>query len=288
MKLTKKAMMVSGMRAVVLITITMVVLLGLGKIIVDFIQDSASNESCRNSVILSANIKSVVSGQKTVNLNCPTQQIEIVSTDLSKVKRQLADELYQCYWKFGEGKVDPFSEWGDDTKNVCAVCSVILFSDSVQNKVGTVNGFSKYLVETTIPQSTQTYYERMNSGISLTEQDKRAIISVEDTIDTSRKYATVFVINRQDSWSEFFEYTGIGATVGGTSAALLVGAYLVAPFTGGLSLFVVGGAVGLSSLAGGATGASVADQHQEMTASAVMLIPYDYEILSSKCTELGN
>lgn len=138
--------------------ITIIILIVSFSVILFFIfrmnlQENVSNkEICRNSVVMAGNSLNPVTAK---TLDCRTSYIcvsggekcsgfsetDIIEIDLTKtaeIKNQtmkaIADEMSDCWWMFGEGKVDfiPF-----DTNFMsyhCGICSVINFAPDVQKE----------------------------------------------------------------------------------------------------------------------------------------------------------
>ncbi len=101
-------------------------------------------EICHNSVVMRGNS---VLPKDAVSLNCKTNYVCItedgtceglIKPEVKKVETEnevyevLANEMVDCWWIFGEGKVDYV---GGDFKhnNYCSICSQILFDDSLKN-----------------------------------------------------------------------------------------------------------------------------------------------------------
>ena len=86
-------------------------------------------ESCHNSVLLrDTAIKKagVIGGQLSASLiplKCKTEEIKITTTDTDKIKNQIANAMYDCWWMLGEGKIN-FLASGWTGKNVCIFCSL--------------------------------------------------------------------------------------------------------------------------------------------------------------------
>lgn len=107
------------------------------------LKGSSDEQICYNSVVTKGN--PVLSG--TGSLNCEKSYVcisadktceEMSEPEIKKagssdeVYQILADEMANCWWMFGEGKIDYI---GDKAlqKNYCSICSQIAFDDSIQN-----------------------------------------------------------------------------------------------------------------------------------------------------------
>lgn len=49
----------------------------------------------------------------------------------------LADEIYKCWKKVGAGKIDPFSNWGNDGESYCLICGVVEFDAKLRKFLDT-------------------------------------------------------------------------------------------------------------------------------------------------------
>ena len=125
----------------------------------------SNKEICHNSVVLKG--KSIISG----NLDCrtnyvcissgdeceginPTQTIEVDPKNETQVLKAIADEMVDCWWMFGEGKVDYEGE--DWSGHHCAVCSSVKFDERLKENEISYNDLFKYL-EKTKKDDSQTY-----------------------------------------------------------------------------------------------------------------------------------
>lgn len=130
--------------------------------------ETTDKEICHNSVVMksqsvlgSGNLDCKTSyvcisgGDKCDNFNPSiTRDIDMNQDDLkikNDIMKAIADEMADCWWMFGEGKVDYVGGklLGD---RACALCSIIVFDKRIQNYDGLKEGFSlddfykKYLV----------------------------------------------------------------------------------------------------------------------------------------------
>ena len=106
--------------------------------------DVTQAEICHNSLVLKDKGKGFIgeidcrSNYVCVSGNdCesfPTTKNVRISSDPQKIKKFLAEELAQCWWTFGEGKLD-FSNVDDDT---CARCSIIRFDESLSQETPSI------------------------------------------------------------------------------------------------------------------------------------------------------
>src|SRR3989338_5863522 len=108
------------------------------------IGEKSEEQLCHNSVLQKASVFSEAPLQCYRNYICITKDgscEELVKPEKIKVKSldevygALANEMADCWWMFGEGKVDYAGE--DFTKNnYCSICSQIYFDNSLENIEG--------------------------------------------------------------------------------------------------------------------------------------------------------
>jgi len=137
---------------------------------------TADNEVCHNSVIMR---KSSLIGQSSTPLNCRRDYIcltqngncsglsnpQIVNVKTKEdVYQAMAGKMADCWWMFGEGKIDYVS--GDLThNNYCSICSQVLFDNSLKNIDGFQEGniskeeIYKYMANNKMPNQDITYLE---------------------------------------------------------------------------------------------------------------------------------
>ncbi len=198
-------------------------------------------EACHNSVIL----RSQKLGEMLVPLKCKTQYITIDTSDEEKIKRIIADAMYDCWWMLGEGRYDFFPEKESvnfglhKLESSCVICSVIKFSDKVKKENLNIN-IVEYLNNHIIPGKNITYVQYFSNS---NETIRPADLKLAPTISTSKDYAIVFMgVKSPELWEPVVKDLGI--LVGG---AFLFGASSGAA-TGSLTKGIVGGFRGVGKL----------------------------------------
>jgi hypothetical protein len=139
-------------------------------------------EVCHNSVITKSSVIGASNLLKdTIPLNCRTQTIcitqdgtceKLTSPEIKKVKDKnevynvLATQLTNCWWMFGEGKVDYVGKELLTNNVYCSLCSQIAFDDSVDTfdteefpRQMDKLEFYQYLSQTKMPESDNTYWD---------------------------------------------------------------------------------------------------------------------------------
>ena len=200
-------------------------------------------EVCRQSVDAAA-LSNIGGIDLSAEVNCPTQYKEIKTNDENIIKRELANQMSDCWWQFGEGKKELFSA---ASKTYCVVCSVTSF----ENKDKKVRGFSKYLIETNVPGKKIRYIDYFN-GYETSKADEvvggidpETMAGLEnEELNTSKDYATLFVYAKgkdemQKIANHLFMKTpegkgaaivgGIAGVAGGIGAVSVLGFFISNP-----------------------------------------------------------
>ena len=139
-------------------------------------------EICHNSVV---NKASSVLPTANTPLKCYTEYVcitkdgtceELSNPEVVKVRNSeeiyetLAQEMANCWWMFGEGKLSYYSGSVLTSKNYCSICSQIYFDDSLAGEVNDKNervgeiefnkdGLYTYFEKTKLPGNDKNYLE---------------------------------------------------------------------------------------------------------------------------------
>ena len=209
-------------------------------------------EICHNSVVMRGNS---VLPKDAVSLNCKTKYLCITEDgtcegltkpEIKKVKEKtevykiLADEMADCWWMFGEGKVNYV---GSDFShnNYCSICSQVVFDNSLKKIKEIKNGkiskdeLYEYLSETNMGEEKITYSEYLlgtNDIKSIKQEffEKKGVDSF-GSIEIDKPYFVVMGIT--SGIGNTYKWIGGGAIVLGvitfpiTSVPTAVGAILV-------------------------------------------------------------
>lgn len=211
-------------------------------------------ELCHNSVIMRG---SAVVPEDTIPLDCSRKyicitkdgscnsmtkpEIKKVKTD-SDVYKVLADEMANCWWMFGEGKVDYVGKDFFTKDNYCPICSQIAFDESLKDisafSLGKLdqNLFYNYLTNENYT-SGKTYSEYFfgTNDLDLLKQELSKNQSAEvtfGTIDFSNQYFVVTGITSEVAGRGWKTFIGsgvavVGMFVGYTWVGIIGGALLV-------------------------------------------------------------
>ena len=184
----------------VLLAIIGVVLVGIILLLVGYKIIMGGNkmnqdEKCRLSIFAAsqaASIKAKTLGTVDIvpTVECATEDIIIKPQDVKRskngridddlVKAKIADELYKCWNKVGQGKLDPFRDQlkSFSDRTYCMMCSTIRFSDDFIKEAETesyvLQGTLYWMAIHRIPGTDMTYYEYVN-GVRPSLDDLKTI-----------------------------------------------------------------------------------------------------------------
>jgi len=174
-------------------------------------------------------------------------EIKKVKTE-EEIYEVLASEMSDCWWMFGEGKVDYVGK--DLTPHFyCSICSQILFDDSLDGIEGIEGKISQEefysFLENKPTKEGETTYLYYLTGFS-DMNSFQGYLNEEDAV------LSEFELNKQ-----YFILTGINSVVGTWKWAgigLIAGGLIAAPFTGGASFGISALIMGGVGTAGGVGG----------------------------------
>ena len=225
------------------------------------------SQACRNSVVL----RNLPFGDN-VQLNCKTKPVCISSggecsrtssKDLEKIEveskseilNEMADLMYNCWWQYGEGKVD-FAEKGFKA-NYCGVCNIVYFDEKTQQNEDTkeikLTELFVLLQNKKVPKGDISYLYSMYGVTTLNPEMVQHLNGNSDvkgatSLDTSNPYALVIVLNKGAkpvyTIGGFLAGVGAGAGIGaligtsGTPVGTIAGA-VIGGVVGGVTTFVV-------------------------------------------------
>ncbi|MGV8141388.1 MAG: hypothetical protein ACP5NW_03025 [Candidatus Woesearchaeota archaeon] len=267
--------------AVLAVVVIIIFSLFLHKVYVNM-KDRMSVNSCKSSIEAHSIVASTTGGDIYTDIKCPTNEITI--KHLKTAKPIIAEDMHRCWYVWGQGDGRYFE--GDGT--FCHVCSIYTFGD----KGKTVEGLMQYLHEERMPAKYPSdikgiTYAQYLAGYTSGDVAQRLDtdineLSKTDTINTSKRYATLFVYaSGKDSIQKIMESGGrstVGAigmfgTLGG-GTAILVGTFIASNPVG----WIVGGAI--------AAGAGVAAIWQALKIKEpewmafIIFTPYDEAALN--------
>ncbi len=222
-------------------------------------------ELCHNSVVMRGT--SFVPSD-TLPLKCKTNYVciskdgsceKMTTPEIKKAKTRdevykiLADDFVDCWWMFGEGKINYVSDTFF-SEVYCSICSQIAFDDSVE-EIFNQNNFSEkelydYMGNENMPKRQTTYVEYLYEGV----KDFSKIHSGPfKEINFDKQYYVVMGIT---SDINMVGWVFVGAGVLATATAVAIWAPVTIPILGAISVKAVTGVslVGGAALSGGIGG----------------------------------
>jgi hypothetical protein len=244
--------------------------------------NESQKELCHNSVVMRANMPL---GGDSIPLNCKREYVcltedgscEALTNPVKyKVKTEeevyevLADELADCWWMFGEGKIDYVGKDGF-SKLYCSYCSQIAFDDSVK-KIFDANEFDKksfwdYMASLK-KENGETYTEYLYDTNNFEEfflDTNGGVVNLD-----KQYFALMGIASSTSTWT----WAGIGA------AAVVVGT--VTAGTGGVAVLAV--AAGSGAVVGATALAPVAKWSES---GNKFVLPWLIEVNSEEYEQIG-
>ena len=280
------------MLSLILLVIVLLVMIVYGTGLFKRGDSYADAQTCRDSIQRNSQLR--FGGiQFSSRISCPIEDIKL-SGDDDAIKARVAQELYQCWNTWGEGRLELFDP-KDET--FCAVCSIITFEDKNEK----IAGLLPYLAQRVVPGGKETYFEYL-TGVSVTEATRTNLANPEvqkfDVIDTAQPLSIVFTYAKDAQLSKkegLIWGVGIGTAIGiATGVVLLVvfppagvsvlGVTIVSAATIGtvaLTAGALGGAIG-----GGLIGYELGHDTSATWDAHLLAIPYTAEQLTKRggCT----
>lgn len=264
--------------------------------------DIIDKETCRQSVTL-RNIPLIGTPQHLAPLKCKTQQITIeknqYKTDDS-IRQKIANEMYDCWWQFGEGNMNPFTATSLQLaslaggKMACGICSIITFDDKLkkEGQQGKTFDIVDYMQNNNVPTKDITYLEYFTQ-----EKEWKTDVRVSP-VNPQLDYAVIFFDFRPDDFGTVLAKDAAvgGAIIFGTSQlpggskllggiGKLVTSTVYGKIAAGAAL--VGTIVVQAWVNGGEAGLAFAKCRGDIKGcQQVILVPYDAAAVSSWCKNI--
>jgi hypothetical protein len=180
--------------------------------------------SCKDSITAHTAIAKGTFREVITDIKCPTEEITIKDND--KAKEIIAEDMHRCWYIWNQGKGQYFKGEG----NFCHICGIYQFEDKGEK----IKGFTKYLstqeIKLTYSDDTPgiSYvdyfqgYKTPNSADLVNMQPKE--LSQHDFINTSQKYATIFMYaSGKDAINLALENGGRSTAAVGGGLTLMLG-----------------------------------------------------------------
>ena len=176
--------------------------------------ETTAKEICHNSVVLKGKAGAFagaldcrtnylcISGGKDCEEIPTTSTTEITlnkKETLNETMKAIADEMADCWWMFGEGKINYVGDkfFGNVA---CALCSVIDFDETIEGSVS-YSEFFNYL-KTTPKSSSQTYLQYLYEGNMLKEGDPY----YQNELDFNKQYVLITGMVKKGFFNRVIEW----------------------------------------------------------------------------------
>ncbi len=252
-------------------------------------------EMCRLSVIAKSETK-VTGSESEIPLNCHTNLLDIKKDGIykdgnidvvfkrgenvpdteDKIKKYVANQMYDCWYQFNEGQSDPWGDWGLGTTQHCVICADINFDSEFNEKIPKIDKFGEFLNTEKFSRSSKETYAKYLGG------DIETIEGSEDLyIDTSQPHLVLYRLKDLGAGGGIFLSTVVGC---GTGA----GATAIANVVVGVGTAVWAAGTGIGCIVGFAGGVYhyIIGAEQVNLEAKVYLAPSD-AVDKSKCGRIG-
>jgi len=125
----------------------------------------------------------------------PTTTVKVNPSNKEEIMKVIADEMADCWWQFGEGKLD---YTGIALKyTVCSICAIVEFDKTIREKIPSGITYGKawdYLSSTKMKDNKQTYMQYLygvDNRNELLNTFKSAKAYEDVTIFPAKKYAVI-------------------------------------------------------------------------------------------------
>ncbi len=212
----KKGLAISS---VILLTLGILVGIAIIYLAVKFLplfESKTDADVCRNSLMLMEASKKLSIWDKLPGQSghakpisepkCKMEQVVIKKSSsknpLADIKLELADVMRRCWFKTGEGMIDPFggSEWHvvpffRPTAVYCILCAKISFDESVQSEYNKITELVEYLKLKRMPGRNMLYYDYFspqNTKLLVYPPNPEQL----DELDTSKTYYLIYYFRK--------------------------------------------------------------------------------------------
>jgi len=203
--MNRKGITISGMELVgvmIILLVTIVFLSGALSQILELFKIKSETEACRASLLAHATLKKAPLAIPS-KIDCPRKKMvfyddKVMINDkkveeFSKltndiVNRHVAEQMRNCWYAVGEGKLDVFSGEIAGINNVCLVCAEITFGEDVDDEI--YGYLDKYVKENKVPVKGKeeiTYADYLGPAAK-----------IYGSVDTAKKYYIFFMAMKPD------------------------------------------------------------------------------------------
>lgn len=259
------------------------------------IVETSNVESCRLKVAAAAASKQLGSQSPLFHATCERDKLileaegdnGIVKDDKiiqNRAHRLIAEKMAECWYKLGEGKIDPFSAWDTKGESYCFICSTIEFDDDLKlfyeetkfdnSKAldrglnGAIQSPVQYLTERTGTRTKgETYWKYMYGNDYTPIQETLEQLSRSAVFDGSTIAVSMYKIDEKNKWL----YYGLSGGAILLSLATGYGAIVWAPKLGSmLAIPLVGTILAKVGISAAAIGIGAGFAAAGITAAAIL------------------
>lgn len=163
------------------------------------IQEPASDEACRDSLILMDYVAQKLEGQtlKPMPKACEYEQVELKAKDPIGVEKDMVKLMERCWFKMGSGKIQPFAQSYISRESNCFICFV-MNAPNMEEQLDN-DAFASHL-QGIYRKEGENYYNYFHLGggqtiktIAGIEWDTSQKEILDEPITKDKHYAIVFV-----------------------------------------------------------------------------------------------
>jgi len=218
-------------------------------------QERNPEEICRLSIFKSAQFKRITGGEQLTPIDCERTELVIKKKDIveddkinqDKASRILAEAMRRCWYMVGEGRMDPFSNWGTEGISYCLICKHIRFDTALRKFIeesstnvkiaqqrgigGFIQSPTPYLSENKIPGMEETYWQYLYRSEPRWTQEDLIKITKSVIQEDSLLLITMHKIDEKSKFWQIASAVGgvVLVTAGGILTATGVGAVIGVP-----------------------------------------------------------
>lgn len=218
------------------------------------VKEKMEIQDCANSIKAHALLAKTTEREVFTDIKCQTREKTIDAENHETARKELAEDMRRCWYEWLKGQEQLFEGEGI----FCHVCSIYTFKQKDQK----IDGFATFLFKESIeisskyPEDTEKmsyiqYFQKYKTKDveNIDKFPKTGEFKDITTIDTSKKYATIFVYaSGKKSMQEFMEggYRTTALVGGGTVAglgAMAAAKGAVVLIAGGPPGWIIGGVI---------------------------------------------
>lgn len=213
------------------------------------ISEKMATQDCKNSITAHSLVAKGSFSEIFTDIKCPTREITIKK--LNKANEIIAEDMHRCWYIWDQGKGQYFQ--GDGT--FCHICSIYQFGDKGQEVEGLINYLYTQPIKTKYSSDTpgisyMDYFQgyKTPNSASLVENNQVQSAAEIDKLNTSMRYATIFVYASGKTAIQKALESGTRTTIGAAGIGGIIGG--VAMTYGGVNAVAMGATVGLTASVG--------------------------------------